>query len=316
MRRRHNNRRRKNNQRKIIVFSLIGLLFIMVAGYSAFQTNLNINAKGTIKEKSRIIKSWTSSSNEDFHTDFYRENIVSATFLDSSAVPSNAVESFDVSADKKKGVMAWVVPSTEDNTKYDLFIGAKDGVIANENSSYLFYIFEGLKSIDFGNNFDTSNVTNMSFMFSSTNLSMIDVSDFNTSNVTSMSGMFSAWNSSSSGWGNRTLKEIIGLENFNTSNVNSMYDMFSGQPLTELNLTSFDTSKVTSMFHMFQGCSELTELNLCSFNTSNVVNMIGMFGLTGSLKKIKVGPNWTTGNADTTYMFSGSGVLSVTTGEC
>lgn len=159
MRRRH---RRKNNQRKIIIFSLIGLLFIMVVGYSAFQTNLNINVKGNIVERSRVIQSWTNSSSEDFHTTYYKENIVSATFLDSNAVPSDAVESWDVSVDKDKGVMAYVVTNTDDNTKYDLYIGANKGVIANENSSSLFYKFINLASIDFNNNFDTSNVINMS----------------------------------------------------------------------------------------------------------------------------------------------------------
>lgn len=41
-------RKRRNKQRKIIVISLIAFLFIMVGGYAAFQTNLNIAAKGNI----------------------------------------------------------------------------------------------------------------------------------------------------------------------------------------------------------------------------------------------------------------------------
>lgn len=43
-------RGRRKKQRKIIVSSAIGLLCIMSTGYAAFQTNLNINAKGNIKD--------------------------------------------------------------------------------------------------------------------------------------------------------------------------------------------------------------------------------------------------------------------------
>ncbi len=44
-------RKKCKRQRKIIVASVIGLLCIMSAGYAAFQTNLNINAKGNITSK-------------------------------------------------------------------------------------------------------------------------------------------------------------------------------------------------------------------------------------------------------------------------
>ncbi|MCI9585860.1 MAG: hypothetical protein HFH45_04420 [Bacilli bacterium] len=44
------NRKRKK-QRKIIIASVISLLFVMTVGYAAFQTNLNITAKGNITSK-------------------------------------------------------------------------------------------------------------------------------------------------------------------------------------------------------------------------------------------------------------------------
>ena len=163
----------------------------MTAGYAAFQTNLSITAKGNIKEPSKIIQSWGQYSNEDFHTDYYRENIVSATFLDTNQVASNATESWDVSEDGKGGVKAWVVPNAEDNTKYDLYIGAKDGVIANEDSSYLFYNFIGMKTVDFQNNFDTINTTNMSLMFhKQSNLRSLNLCFFDTNSAIYMRKMF------------------------------------------------------------------------------------------------------------------------------
>ena len=157
--RRKINRRKLKKQRKIIVISLICFMFIMIGGYAAFQTNLNIIAKGNIIEKSRVIQSWNGTDNTDFHSAYYKENIISATFLDNNDVPSNAIESWNISDDKVYGrVMAWDVQNSEDNTKYDLYIGAKDGVIANEDSSNLFSKFINIVSINFNDNFDTSNV--------------------------------------------------------------------------------------------------------------------------------------------------------------
>ena len=39
---------RSNQKRKIIIFSLVGILFLMAVGYSAFKTNLNITGTSNI----------------------------------------------------------------------------------------------------------------------------------------------------------------------------------------------------------------------------------------------------------------------------
>lgn len=344
MARHRRTRRQLKKQRKIIIISIICFMFLMVGGYSAFQTNLNITAKGNIKEKSRVIQSWTGNDQTDFHSDYYKENIVSATFLDNANVTSNAIESWNVSEDKEHGgVMAWVVPNNEDNTKYDLYIGANDGVIANEDSSNLFREFVALNIVKF-NNFDTSNATTMNSLFNTYNtqsgivleghLTTIDFGEkFDTSKVTDMAAMFQ---------GHRSLKEID-LSDFDTSNVANMLHMFEYTGITTLDLSSFDTSNVTDMTEMFarmsnlisinfgnkfytdkvldmQGmfnqCTSLIELNLCSFDTRNVLDMNSMFRDTVDLENIRVGPNWTTTNANITDMFTGSSVSSVTTGQC
>ena len=51
MRRHRKTRRERKKQRKIIIASMIGMLGLMTAGYAAFQTNLNITAKGNILKK-------------------------------------------------------------------------------------------------------------------------------------------------------------------------------------------------------------------------------------------------------------------------
>ena len=83
---------------------IINYFFIYHGGLRAFQPNFNIIAKGNIAQKSRVVQSWRSTDKTDFHFGYYKENIVSATFLDNNNVPSNVVESWNVSGDKKHGI--------------------------------------------------------------------------------------------------------------------------------------------------------------------------------------------------------------------
>ena len=338
--RRLTRREKRSRRKKAIIISTLCLLFVMTAGYAAFQTNLSITAKGNIKEPSRVIQSWEQYSNEDFHTDYYRENIVSATFLDTNQVASNATESWDVSEDGKGGVKAWVVPDAEDSTKYDLYIGANGGVIANEDSSQMFNSFITIEQINFNNNFNTCHVTSIEGMLSNCiNLTYVDLSSLDSQNITNMFALFSMWyypeqsqltTVDLTGWDtsnvtnmrdmfayNPNLTTIIGLENLNTENVTNMQGLFIDcKSLEKLNLSKWNTNNLTDMNQMFNGCSGLTEINLCSFNTTKVTNMKSLFYNTTKLSVIYVGPNWTTSNADTTSMFLRSGISSVTPGQC
>lgn len=305
---------RRKKQKKILIIGSLSLLLFLCIGYAAFQTNLSITAKGNIKEKTRVIQSWEENSQTDFHSDFYKQNIVSATFVNNNKVPSNATESWNVSEDKENGgVMAWVVPNNNDNTKYDLYIGAKSGVIANEDSSHLFYYFTNLNTINFNNNFDTRYVTNMHNIFCDDwNITNINFGqNFNTSNVTDMSGMF----------GRCYKLESIDLNNFDTRNVTDMNAMFyQCYNLKKLDLNNFDTSKVTDMGHIFKECRSITSLDLSNWDTGNVVNMTSMFSMWNedsqsvigtSLKEIKFGNNFNTSKvADMSGMFIGCNQLT------
>lgn len=125
------------------------------------------------------------------------------------------------------------------------------------------------KSITFAPDFDTSNVTNMTYMFRNcAALTSINISSFNTENVTDMSSMFANCSSLTN----------LDLGNFNTANVTDMNSMFSEcSSLTNLNLSSFNTENVTDMSYMFRGCEALTTLDVSNFNTANVTNMSCMF---------------------------------------
>ena len=142
--------------------------------------------------------------------------------------------------------------------------------IIGASSSFIQYL-KGcyhLESLDVSN-FDTSNVTNMAYMFNGClALTSLDVSNFDTTNVTNMGGMFNDCSKLTS----------LDLSSFDTTNVADMSFMFNGcSKLTSLDVSNFDTTNVTNMGDMFSCCYGLTSLDLSSFDTTNVTNMGGMF---------------------------------------
>ncbi len=132
----------------------------------------------------------------------------------------------------------------------------------------MFHGCSSLTSLDLSN-FNTANVENMGWMFGwCQSLTSLDLSSFNTANVTQMGSMFSNCRSLTS----------LDLSNFNTANVENMDWMFGWcQSLTSLDLSNFNTANVTDMRFMFSDCSSLTSLDLSNFNTANVRNMEEMF---------------------------------------
>ena len=133
-------------------------------------------------------------------------------------------------------------------------------VVAPENSNYLFSTstvgkdLTNVTEIEGLSQLDTSNVTDMSYMFfGMSSVTSLDVSSFDTSNVTTMSYMF--------------------------------YGMSS---VTGLDVSNFDTSNVTTMGYIFKGMGSVTSLDLSNFDTSNVTDMTDMFFGT-SLKKLILG---------------------------
>ena len=134
---------------------------------------------------------------------------------------------------------------------------------------------------------DTSNVTNMSHMFTiCANLTTIP--QINTSNVTNMDYMFS-------GCANLTTTSQL-----DTSNVTDMRYMFNS--CTNLTtIPQINTSNVTDMRYMFNNCTNLTTIP--QINTSNVTNMSLMFANCANLTTI---PQLDTSNVtDMSHMFTG-----------
>ena len=152
--------------------------------------------------------------------------------------------------------------------------------------------------------FDTSQVTNMRFMFyNCSSLKSIDLSRFDTSKVTDMDAMFHGCSS----------LESIDLSNFNTSKVTDMgYMFYYCSSLKSIDLSNFDTSKVTDMDAMFYGCSSLEFIDLSNFVTSNVIDMGHMFKGCSSLESIDLSNFDTSKVTDMGFMFKGcSSLLSI-----
>ena len=153
------------------------------------------------------------------------------------------------------------------------------------------YMFSDSKATTIDvSNFDTSKVTDMRSMFSDSKATTLDVSNFNTSNVTYMDGMF--YNSQAT---------TIDVSNFNTSNVTNMGMMFDLSQATTLDASNFDTSKVTNMGYMFYD-SKATTIDVSNFDTSKVTYMSHMFAYSQATT-LDVSNFDTSNVTDMSYMF-------------
>ncbi len=184
--------------------------------------------------------------------------------------------------------------------------------------SNMFYSCHLLTSLDISK-FNTSNVEDMSFMFSAstdegtyeTKLTNLDLSHFDTSKVKSFQRMFyncknltslnissfrgSAATTTSGMFYNCSALTTIDLSDFaTTSSLESISTMFAGcNKLSSLTFSdSFDTSGVKYMTSMFSDCSALTSLDLSMFNTGSVTDMGGMFNNCYRLQEITLGENF------------------------
>ena len=172
-----------------------------------------------------------------------------------------------------------------------------------KDMSWMFSDCSGLPSLDLSH-FNTQNVTDMSRMFSGcSGLTSLDLKNFNTQNVTGMSWMFSYCDGLTS----------LDVKNFNTQNVTNMAAMFKGcWCLPSLDLSHFNTQNVTNMGEMFKGCSGLTSLDVSHFNTQNVTNMGSMFSGCSDLTSLDVKNFNTQKVTKISWMFKGcSGLTSL-----
>ena len=137
------------------------------------------------------------------------------------------------------------------------------------------HIFDGCSSLLFPDivNLDTSDVTDMSYMFNRCKLltSIPDISNWNTNNVKKMNNLFSNCES---------LTSLPDISKWNTNNVTNMSYLFQNcYALSELpNISKWKTNNVTNMSFIFYKCIGLTSLpDLSQWNTENVEDISGIF---------------------------------------
>ena len=300
------------------------------------ETNVITNTESNISSTSKFL-----------NTEVPRQNITTLKVVNNLDIPEGATV-VDVSKNGDNTIKMWY-NEADANGNYDITIGSNNIIYANPSStSGLFSNLTNVTSIDlsnmdtsgivgmngmfendkvltnivFGDNFNTSNATNMTAMFRGcNNLTELDLRMFDTSNVKSMYNMFAESgiknvNLSSfvthnlDGGGmqrmffNCTKLENLDLSSFDTSKVTDMSFMFrecSG--LTSLDLSNFDTSQVTDMSQMFNYCSKLTSLDVSKFDTSNVTNMSSMFYYCSSLTSLDLSSFNTSKVTDMSFMF-------------
>ncbi len=96
-----------------------------------------------------------------------------------------------------------------------MYIVSEDSIFAPIDSSDIFKYFRACTTINFNDNFDTSKVTDIAYMFyNCSSLTSLDLSSFNTSKVTDMDWMFYSCSS---------LTTTINIMSIGVTNYSSMF---------------------------------------------------------------------------------------------
>ena len=263
--------------------SLVGKIDVGV------ETNVLTNTESSISSTSKFL-----------NTEVPRQNIKTLKYVDNLNIPEGATV-VDVSKNGDNTIKMWY-NEADANGNYDITIGSNNTIYANPSGSNLFSNLTNVTSIDLSN-MDTSGIVGMNGMFENdkalTNIVFGD--NFNTSNATNMTAMFRGCNN---------LTELD-LRMFDTSNVKSMYNMFAESGIKNVNLSSFVTHNLDGggMQRMFFNCTKLESLDLSSFDTSSITNFEKIFYHCTSLKSLNVS-NFNTSNVTNFYdMFNGCSSL-------
>lgn len=253
----------------------------------------------------------------------------------SNGAIGNVVYARHLGATDDDKVVAYLVQNSSNPQKYDMYISAPNGVKAPSSCEYLFGTKSDgwqayVKTLDISG-LDTSDVTDMDYMFANctsltslkapintsnvermigtfqncNSLTSLDLSSFDTNNVESMSGLFHSCNK---------IQSIKLGDTFNTSKVSDMSTMFYDcNALTDVDLSGFDTSSVTDMSSMFQGCTYLADNKFKAveqFNVANVTDFSSMFSGCTTITNLNL-EKWNTKSAtNLSNMFSGCNVLT------
>lgn len=129
---------------------------------------------------------------------------------------------------------------------------------------------------------DTSKVTTMDNMFRDAALKQLD-QNFNTSNVTVMSYMFCGanylQNIDVSNWDVSSCKLLIGV----------FYNCYA---LTKIDLSKWNTKSATTLETLLYNCGHIATVNVSNFDLTHVNSIINIFGSDSLLSDITFGEGW------------------------
>ena len=132
-------------------------------------------------------------------------------------------------------------------------------------------VFEGcinLKKISINNFFDTSELKSLLKLFYNSGVEILDITNFDTKNVEDISFMFSS----------TKLNKIEFLKEMRTNNVKNMSYLFKNCLFLEkINMSSFETNNIEDISSMFENCNSLKTIDMGSFNGFKIKNMSNLF---------------------------------------
>lgn len=174
---------------------------------------------GGIWQKNKMLP----SENTEFvfgNENYLKEQIISVVFLSECSDTEIPEDSWDISVDNEKRVLAWVKQTDE---SFELYIYGNNGINAELSCKDLFADYINLSSVNFNGCFYTVDTTDMSGMFK------------NCKSLTSLD-----------------------LFEFNAEKVENLCSMFSGcESLSELKLPTFTVADSADVSDMFEGCTSL-----------------------------------------------------------
>jgi hypothetical protein len=139
---------------------------------------------------------------------------------------------------------------------------------------------KNLTSITFSPSFNTENITNFLYCFSTCDkLQSVDLSHFNFRSAVRFTHFFSY---------DKSLK-TIDLSNIYAENLTDMSATFYGSSsLTFINLTNFNAPKLWQMIHTFRECTSLTSIDFTNFRAPKLMTLQNAFYKSSSLKSVNL----------------------------
>ena len=190
--------------------------------------------------------------------------LVESWFFDGGNRLSDYNDHFQIISVKDFGRVGWknLYYAFEGCTNLTTFKGGDVSQVTEMDSMLSYTLRLDSLSVE---NWDVSNVRNMTSMFHSASLANPNVSDWDVSNVTNMTSMFSGATSANPD-----------VSRWNVSNVTRMGGMFDGATSANPDVSRWNVSNVTDMSSMFSGATSANP-DMSGWNFSSVNDMLRMF---------------------------------------